>query len=126
MATRWRGISWIGRALAVACLIGLAAPGLAAAGAKGSNQDGKQSKLERELELQADTLVGRTRVIVMLKPGADPSQLVKSLGGKVVRQLRLIDAIVVDLPVGQIRKLAGQSEIVSMHFDREVQGHANR
>jgi hypothetical protein len=126
MATRWRGFSWIGRAVSIACLIGLAAPGtVAAAGPRGSKQERKQTKLERELELQADALVGRTRVIVMLKPGVDPSQHVKELGGKIVRQLRIIDAIVVDLPVGQIRKLAERPDLVSLHFDREVQGQAS-
>ena len=128
MATRWRGLSWIGQVVGIACLIGLAAPdGVAAAGPKGPKQEQKQQrKLERELERQADAQVGRTRVIVVLKPGVDPSQHVKELGGKIVRQLKLIDAIVVDLPAGKIRKLAEQTDLVSLHFDRPVKGNSNR
>ena len=70
--------------------------------------------------------MGRTRVIVVLKPGVDPSQHVKELGGRIVRQLKVIDAIVVDLPAGKIRKLAEQTDLVSLHFDRPVKGHSNR
>ena len=55
---------------------------------EGPKQEQKQQrKLERELERQADAQAGRTRVIVVLKPGVDPSQHVKELGGKIVRQL---------------------------------------
>ena len=58
------------------------AGGVAAAGEKGSKHERKQErKLERELEQQADYGAGRTRVIVVLKPGVDPSQHLKELGG---------------------------------------------
>ena len=123
MLFRWRESSWMTRLLAVACLATMSMPAEVSAQAGNAKN---QSKLDQQLERQANRLFGRSRVIITLKPGVDASQHVKALGGRLVRKLELIDSIAVDLPNAQLRRLAQHSDVISIHHDRPVGGDAHR
>ena len=74
------------------CLLTLAVtrPGRSRASATGD-------KLDRALRSKADRATGTSRVIVVLKPGTDPTDG-RRFGGVMRRRLGLIDGAVVDLP----------------------------
>jgi len=109
--------------LALWFLAHAAAP-LYASSNKGSN--GKD-KLDPVLAALAEKgSVGRSRVIVIVKRGADPSDDVRKLGGNLGRRLPLINGQVVELSNGQLKKLAGSSAVESMHVDRALRAHLNR
>ena len=69
---------------------------------------------------------GWSRVIVTLKPGADATTEVTKLGGKFGRRLKLINAMVIELPNGQIKKLAGHPSVARLDFDRPTEAHMSR
>ena len=86
----------------------------AAAGA----QDGK---LDQELSDRAGK-TGWSRAIVTLKPGADAKGEVESLGGRFLRNLRIISGQVIELPNGQLKKLAERSDVLRIDYDRPTAG----
>ena len=104
-------------ALALALVVGLGGPVLA--------KSGDSEKLDKLLKERAGKS-GWSRVIVMLKPGADASTEVRLLGGKLGRRLELINGLVVELPNGVIRKLANHPAVESLHYDRPTGGEMNR
>ena len=112
---RWHR-KWTGLALAAALIVGVAAPS--------SARDG-DNKLDKTLNGRAGK-GGTSRVIIMLKPGADASSEVNKLGGKVGRKLRSINGQVIELPNGALHRLAERSEILSLHDDRPTGGELNR
>src|SRR5919109_4522717 len=118
MFVRWRDVSRVSRALAFVCLGALVAPGAAYASSgsqnsgkgslnsgKGSLNRGKSQDDRQDDPLEREVVPGRVRVIVMLQPGADPSEAIRELGGRIGRRFRYLNAIVVDLPAAQVRKL---------------------
>jgi serine protease AprX len=103
--------------LALALVVGLGGPALA--------KSGKPEKLDNLLKSRAGRN-GWSRVIVTLKPGADPSGEVKRLGGKLGRRLGLINGLVIELPNGVIKTLADHPAVESLHYDRPTGGEMNR
>lgn len=99
-----------GLALIVATLFAFAVPVQAA--------PGDHPKLDKELNKRAND-GGNSQAIVIYKSGWDQA-VVRSYGGKLGRQLNLIGAQVVDLPNGQLKKLADHPAVQSLHFDRPV------
>ena len=69
---------------------------------------------------------GSSRVIITIRPGADPSSDVRKLGGKLGRRLGLINGQVAEVPNNVLRKLAERSDILSIHHDRPTGGELNR
>ena len=141
---QFRSVSrtWAVRILALACFVGVFAP--AAARAEGY----RNRQLEKELEqiekqakeqesaqykkhgllhdLKSLRVKGRTRVIVMLKPGSDGSQQARELNGRLARRFRFTNFAVLELPNGQLKKLARYSDVVSVHLDRDIYGDMTR
>ena len=93
---------------------------------KGSGNSGKQggdkgSKLDLALS-DRTSKPGWSRVIVTLQPGADARADVKKLGGKHLRNLRLMNGQVIELPNGQLKQLAKRSDVVRIDWDRPTAG----
>jgi serine protease AprX len=111
--THWRKIT-AGAAIAVACLLGVAASAAA--------KPGDHHKLDRKLNDRADRGgSGTSRVIVTLKPGWDASDL-RNLGGRLGRRLGLINGQVVELPNWLLRRLADSPAVESIVWDRPTSG----
>ena len=70
--------------------------------------------------------VGWSRVIVTLKPGAEASAEITKLGGRFGRTLQLINALVIELPNGQIEKLAQHPAVARLDLDRPTKAHMSR
>jgi serine protease AprX len=87
---------------------------------------GDHPKLDSTLNSRARNGSGFSRVIVVYQPGADASSDVKRFGGKLGRQLTLIGAQVMELPNGQLKKLADHPGVASIHWDRPISGSLNR
>ena len=93
---------------------------------------GDHPKLDRELNDRASkgNGNGKTQVIVMLKPGWSADAEAKRLGGKLGRALESINGKVVELPNGQLKKLAdyaGVDRIVSNgQFHADMTGYVQR
>jgi serine protease AprX len=68
---------------------------------------------------------GLTRAIVVLKPGCDVDADVSKAGGALGRKFALINGQLVQLPNGQLRKLADNPCVVSIHWDRKTGGELN-
>jgi serine protease AprX len=100
-------------------MVGLGAPTFANTG------KGGHYKLDKTLRDRAGKS-GFSRVIIRLKPGADVSSEVKTLGGKSGRRLGLIHGQVIELPNAVLAQLAERSEILSLHHDRPTGGELNR
>ncbi len=77
---------------------------------------GDHPKLDRALNKRANS-GGRSQVIVVFKSDWDRSEA-KKVGGKLGRRLNLIGAQVLDLPNGQLKKLASHPAVLSIHHDR--------
>ena len=97
-------------------------PAAADSGKGNGKQSSKQDKLDSTLN-ELSRALGWSRVIVTLKPGADIGSEVRKLGGKRLRNLRLIGAQLVELPNGQLKKLAERSDVLRIDHDRPVQAH---
>jgi serine protease AprX len=69
---------------------------------------------------------GRTQVIVMLKAGWSADTETKKLGGKLGRSLDSINGKVVELPNGQLKKLADYPGVDRIVYDRPTGGEMNR
>jgi hypothetical protein len=84
-----------------------------------------KSKIDDALEARAKR-GGWSRVIVTLKPGGEASAEIRKLGGRFGRQLPLINGQVVELPNGQIKKLAAHPAVARLDFDRPTRGQMAR
>ena len=69
---------------------------------------------------------GTTKVIVILKPGWSADTETKNLGGRLGRSLGLINGKVVELPNGQLKKLADYAGVERIVHDRPTAGELNR
>src|SRR5436190_7337540 len=89
---------------------------------------GDHPKLDRELNDRASkgSSNGKTQVIVMLKPGWSADTEAKRLGGKLGRALESINGKVVELPNGQLKRLADYAGVDRIVFDRPTAGEMNR
>jgi serine protease AprX len=67
-----------------------------------------------------------TKVIVILKAGWSADAEAKKLGGKLGRSLELINGKVVELPNGQLKKLADYPGVERIIYDRPIAGELNR
>ncbi len=112
--THWRKLT-AGVAIALACLLGVAAPVAA--------KPGDHRKLDRKLNDRANRGgSGTSRVIVTLKPGWDASGDFKSVGGRLGRRLGLINGQVVELPNWLLKRLADSPAVESIVWDRPTSG----
>ena len=142
---QFRSVSrtWAVSILALACFVGIFAPETARAEGSYRNRQLEKEieRVEKQAKEQEDAqykkhgllhglkslrLKGRTRVIVMLKPGVDGSQHARELSGKLARRFRFANFVVLDLPNGQLKKLARYSDVVTVHLDRDVYGDMTR
>ena len=69
---------------------------------------------------------GKTQVIVLLKPGWSADAEAKKLGGRLGRSLDSINGKVVELPNGQLKKLADYPGVDRIVYDRPTGGEMNR
>jgi serine protease AprX len=104
-------------ALTLAFSLGLAAPGYA--------KPGDHAKLDKTLNERAGK-AGFSRVIVTLEHGWDVSTEARKLGGKLGRRLNLVNGMVVELPNGQLKKLASVPGVRTVHLDRPTGGEMAR
>jgi serine protease AprX len=112
--TDWRKLT-AGAAIALTCLLGVAASAAA--------KPGDHHKLDRTLNDRANRGgSGTSRVIVMLNPGWDASGDYEKMGAKLGRRLGLINGQVVELPNWLIRKLADSPAVASIRWDRPTSG----
>jgi serine protease AprX len=137
---RSRATSWLTPALVLLGILSLAVP--VSAGQKSNrlaslvqntnrgNQDrhDRRFKMDQELQSRSKRLFGTSRVIITLTPGQESNATseVRKLGGRLGRQLRLINGMAVELPNRVLRQLAERSEVLSIHYDRPAGSHLNR
>ena len=76
-------------------------------------------KLDPVLEARLDS-GGRSRVIVVRRPGGQLARVMQKAGVKTGRELRLIDGQVLDVPNHSLRALAEDGDVSSVHLDRET------
>ena len=69
---------------------------------------------------------GKSRTIVVLKPGCDATADYEKAGGRRGRRLGIINADVVEVPNGQLAKLAASRCVKEIHWDRPTKGENNR
>ena len=69
---------------------------------------------------------GWSRVIVTLKPGAEAGHEIVKLGGRSKGMLKLINAMVVELPNGQIKRLAAHPAVARLDLDRPTTASMGR
>jgi serine protease AprX len=93
---------------------------------RGVPDDGSR-QLDRELRRRANRGLGRSRVIIELKPGWETSASdVRAFGGKLGKRLRTYNGQVVELSDGQLKRLAKHPAVLSIHHDRPIRKHNNR
>jgi serine protease AprX len=84
-------------------------------------------KLDRKLNERADIGgTGRSRAIVVLKPGCSIDSEIAKAGGRSGQRFALISGQLVELPNSQLRKLAGNACVAAIHWDRKTGGEMNR
>jgi serine protease AprX len=109
--------------MASVCLFGITAD---AAAMPGKGKEGDQSKLDTKLTERAEKPLGISRAIVVVRPGCDVSKTYAKLGARFGRRFGIINADLVEVPNGWLKKLAADSCVVSMHWDRKTSGEMNR
>jgi serine protease AprX len=138
--SEWRKTAAAGLATAV-CILGLTVP----AGAAGRKPDpksivtgqdapaydgrkpGDHPKLDKKLNERANQGgTGRSRAIVVLTPGCSIDADLFKAGGRKGLRLGVISGQVIELPNGQIKKLANNACVSSIHWDRKIGGEMNR
>jgi serine protease AprX len=117
---RWRFVARVGLATALVCLLGAASPAIAA--------KGDHPKLDKQLNARASQGGGKSQVIVTLQPGwtASGRSEMARLGGKLVRALDILNAQVVELPNGQLKRLADHPAVARIDWDRPTSGQLAR
>jgi serine protease AprX len=115
-------------ALALVAAVALAAPVDAKPARKHGRGYQRYEKLDRELKNRSGRLLGTSRVIITVKPGHEDNAAkeVKKLGGRLGRNLRLINGMTVELPNRVIKALSERSEVLTIHYDRPIAMHLNR
>ena len=110
-----------GLAAMLVCALTGAAPAYA-------DHGGGHPKLDKALNELASkgSSNGLVQVIVLLKPGWTADAEAKKLGGKLGRSLNSINGKVVELPKGQLKKLADYAGVDRIVFDRPTAGEMNR
>jgi serine protease AprX len=93
--------------------------------------DGRKSddhaKLDRQLNARARIGgLGRSRAIVVLKPGCSIDAAITQNGGKKGQRLGVINGQLVELPNRVLRKLADNPCVASIHWDRKLGSEMNR
>src|SRR5688572_28767128 len=119
--SRWRIFMCTGMVILTMAVTSVPAAADSNRGKGGGNTSKQDSKLDRELSDRAGKN-GWSRAIVTLTPGADIRHEVRELGGRHLRDLRIIGAQVIELPKGQLKKLAERSEVVRIDDDRPTAG----
>ena len=82
-------------------------------------------KLDRKLN-ERSTRGGKSRVIIILKPGGNATKEIARLGGRFGRRLNLLNGQVVELPNDVLRRLADHPGVASIHWDRPTAGAMSR
>jgi serine protease AprX len=121
---RWCAVVKSGLAAALVCALAGATPAFAA-------RPGDHPKLDRELNDRSSNRGkgnsnGKTQVIVILKPGWSADVEATRLGGRLGRSLDSINGKVVELPNGQLKKLADYPGVERIVYDRPTEGEMNR
>jgi serine protease AprX len=92
----------------------------------GRRKSGDHPKLDRKLNDRASQGgSNRSRAIVVLAPGCSVDDLVTKLGGKNGPRFGVVSAQLVELPNAQLRKLADNPCVASIHHDRPTGGVLN-
>ncbi len=93
-----------------------------------ADSNGKSPKLDKALKELASKGNGKglVQVIVLLKPGWSADVEVTRLGGMLGRSLNSINGKVVQLPKGQLKKLADYAGVDRIVYDRPTAGEMNR
>ena len=101
---------------------------LAGAAPANADSDGKSPKLDKALKELASKGNGKglVQVIVLLKPGWSADVEAARLGGMLGRSLNSINGKVVQLPKGQLKKLAEYPGVDRIVYDRPTAGEMNR
>ena len=110
-----------GLAMALVCTLSGTAPANADSGEKAPKLD--KALKELASKGKGDGLI---QVIVLLKPGWSADVEVSRLGGMLGRSLNLINGKVVQLPKGQLKKLADYPGVDRIVYDRPTAGEMNR
>jgi serine protease AprX len=106
-------------ATALVCLLGAAGPAFAARGV--------HPKLDKQLNERA-ARGGKSQVIVTLHPGWEASARseIAKLGGKLGRELALLNGQVVELSNGQLKRLADHPAVARIDWDRPAESQMAR
>src|SRR4029079_2887067 len=93
-----------------------------------ADSGGQHPKLDKALNELASKGNGKglVQVIVLLKPGWSADVESTRLGGKLGRSLNSINGKVVELPKGQLKKLADYPGVDRIVYDRPTAGEMNR
>src|SRR4051794_36114069 len=113
---------------AAVCIFGLTATADAAGNPRyAGRRTSDHQKLDKKLNERADIGgVGRTRAIVVLKPGCSIDTAVTRAGGQNGQKFGVISGQLIELPNGQLRKLANNACVEAIHWDRRTGGEMNR
>jgi len=112
----------VGLAAMLVCLLGGA--NVAFAAHSPSKKPGDHPRLDRKLNDRSAS-PGKSRVIIVLKPGWDASDEVRKGGGKLGRKLSLLNGQVAEVPNGILRKLADNPAVAAIYWDRPTAGDMN-
>src|SRR4029079_997311 len=96
-----------------------------AGGTPASATAGDNPKLDKKMNRRA-LQSGFSKVIVILKPGWNVDYDIKLVGGKLGRNLGLINGKVAELPNGQLKQLADNPLVERIIYDRPTGGEMNR
>lgn len=128
----------VGLALVLTGLLAGASPVLAQGNGRGSNNGpgnaqakgpaDRHAKLDRHLNERSRGGNGKSRVIVTLKPGWEEMarQEMARLGGRLGRQLRILNGQVLEVSNGQLKRLADHPAVERIDFDRPTMGTMSR
>ena len=122
---RWLKFPWVRSALALTLLVVLAVPGYAKNRGNGKAK-GDHAKLDKTLNRRAAHGEGTSRVIVVFKPGSRGTDEIRKHGSKSHRRLRLVNGEVAEVKNSELKRLADDPEVDSIHDDRETAGVLNR
>jgi serine protease AprX len=112
--------------LPLALLVALAVPGYAKDKRSEKENQGNHPKLDQTLNRRAARGGGTSRVIVVYQPGSRGSEEVRKHGSKSHRRLWLVNGEVVEIKNSELRRLADEAAVASIHEDRLTEGVLNR